>query len=134
MRKLLFFGLLIFGLLAFASCEKEPVEEPQETKDLAAEVAGTYIGNITHEGQIYFADYTVTVTKINDSRIRCQGEDDRLPTHEFEIREADQISGVDWIVQTNTAQLDSVFTFVRDDRHLTIIRKDLAASFDGSKE
>ncbi len=123
------------ALVLFASCEKENVK-PQDDpgQDLAAEVVGTYVGNISHNDTIYFADYAVTVTRISNTRIRCVGEDDRLPAHEFDIKNADPIVGEDWITQTNTYQLDSVFTFVRSDSHLTIIREEFNASFGGYRQ
>ena len=129
--KLLCTALLAF--VVFASCDKDEDVKPNDNpgEDLAGEVAGTYIGSISHNDTIYFADYAVTVTRINNTRVRCEGEDYRLPAHEFEIKNADPISGKDWITQTDTYQLDSVFTFVRENSHLTIIREDLNASFGG---
>ena len=126
--------LLFVSLAVFTSCDKDEDQIPEPEVDLASEVVGTYVGKISYEGVIYTSDYTVTIRKVDNTTVQCEGEDDRLPVHQFEIKEADEISGVDWITQSDTYQVDSVFTFVRADKHLTIIRKDLNASFDGTKQ
>ena len=130
---------LIVALMAvslFTSCQKEDIQpqpQPEPEIDLAAEVEGTYLGSISY-GEYIYLDYEVTVTRISNNKVRCEGEDNKLPQHTFEIKEADEIVGKDWITQPDTYQLDSIFTFVRADSHLTIIRTDFGASFGGYQQ
>ena len=140
MKNQIIFKCLFFAVLLFSACKKdkdmtpEPDPLPETTVDLAKEVVGEYMGRVLHEGTLYLDDYKLTISKVSETRIRCKGDDNKIPAFETDIAEAPEISGVDWITQPNTYQLDSVFTYVRAEERITIIRKELNIEFYGVKE
>lgn len=127
--------LLLTALLStLMACEKSEKMEIQEAnQNLAREVAGVYLGTLSYNDSLYF-DYSFTVIRIEDQLVSAKGEDDRFPEIRSELKEAPEISQVDWITQPDTYQLDSTFTYVRSSRHLTVIRKDHAVEFFGYKQ
>ncbi len=128
---LLLFTLVLGTLLA---CEKSnDLEIEKATQDLAKEVAGVYLGTLVFNDSL-FSDYSFEVTRLADQLIAAKGQDDRFPEIRSELREAPELSQVDWITHPDTYQLDSTFTYVRASRHLTVIRKDHAVEFFGYKQ
>ncbi len=133
MKKLTLFLLTIL-LGTLMACEQaDSIEIEEAPQNLAGEVAGVYLGTLSYNDSL-FLDYSFTVTRIDDQLVSAEGADDRFPTIKSELKEAPEISQVDWITQPDTYQLDSTFTYVRSSQHLTVIRKDHAVEFFGYKQ
>ncbi|MBX2876184.1 MAG: hypothetical protein KTR30_28955 [Saprospiraceae bacterium] len=126
--------LLIAILSTCMACQKSTHMEIEEaTQNLAGEVAGVYLGTLSYNDSLFF-DYTFTVTRLADQLVSAKGEDDRFPEIRSELKEAPELSQVDWITHPDTYQLDSTFTYVRSSEHLTVIRKDHAVEFFGYRQ
>lgn len=133
MKKLTLFILTLI-VSTLMACEKSnDLEIEEATQDLAKEVAGAYLGTLLYNDSL-FSDYSFEVTRLADRLVSAKGQDDRFPEIRSELREAPELSQVDWITHPDTYQLDSTFTYVRDSRHLTVIRKDHAVEFFGYKQ
>lgn len=133
MKKLTVLTLtLILGTLM--ACDKSNELELEEaTQNLAKEVEGVYLGTLVYNDSL-FSDYSFEVTRLEDQLVSAKGQDDRFPEIRSALREAPELSQVDWITHPDTYQLDSTFTYVRASRHLTVIRKDHAVEFFGYKQ
>ena len=96
----------IATLFIFTSCEKEehPIIEEEVGPNLALEVAGSYLGSILHNDTL-FLDYEVTVEAVGHNKVRCEGQDGKLPAFTQSIVEAPEYVKEDWIVQPNTFQI-----------------------------
>ena len=133
MKKLTLFILTLI-VSTLMACEKSnDLEVEDATQDLAKEVAGVYLGTLLYNDSL-FSDYSFEVTRLADQLVSAKGQDDRFPEIRSELREAPELSQVDWITHPDTYQWDSTFTYVRDSRHLTVIRKDHAVEFFGYKQ
>ena len=133
MKKLTLFILTLI-VSTLMACEKSnDLEIEHATQDLAKEVAGVYLGTLLYNDSL-FSDYSFEVTRLADQLVSAKGQDDRFPEIRSELREAPELSQVDWITHPDTYQWDSTFTYVRDSRHLTVIRKDHAVEFFGYKQ
>lgn len=133
MKKLTLFILTLI-VSTLMACEKSnDLEIEDATQDLAKEVAGVYLGTLLYNDSL-FSDYSFEVTRLADQLVSAKGQDDRFPEIRSELREAPELSQVDWITHPDTYQWDSTFTYVRDSRHLTVIRKDHAVEFFGYKQ
>ncbi|NET33957.1 MAG: hypothetical protein F6K19_18365 [Cyanothece sp. SIO1E1] len=133
MKKLTLFILTLI-VSTLMACEKSnDLEIEEATQDLAKEVAGVYLGTLLYNDSL-FSDYSFEVSRLADQLVSAKGQDDRFPEIRSELREAPELSQVDWITHPDTYQLDSTFTYVRDSRHLTVIRKDHAVEFFGYKQ
>lgn len=133
MKKLTLFILTLI-VSTLMACEKSNDFEIEDaTQDLAKEVAGVYLGTLLYNDSL-FSDYSFEVTRLADQLVSAKGQDDRFPEIRSELREAPELSQVDWITHPDTYQWDSTFTYVRDSRHLTVIRKDHAVEFFGYKQ
>ena len=133
MKKLTLFILTLI-VSTLMACEKSnDLEIEDATQDLAKEVAGLYLGTLLYNDSL-FSDYSFEVTRLADQLVSAKGQDDRFPEIRSELREAPELSQVDWITHPDTYQWDSTFTYVRESRHLTVIRKDHAVEFFGYKQ
>ncbi len=76
--------LLAVSLLTFSSCKKD-----SEKPDLAKEVVSTYEGAFqSASGTFQSTDYKVTVSKIDNTKIKIEPEDSNGTTMEVTIAES----------------------------------------------
>ena len=133
MKKLTLLLLSLFVGTLIACDKSNALEIEEATQDLAKEVAGVYLGTLVYNDS-QFSDYSFEVTRLSDDLVSAKGQDSRFPEIRSELREAPELSQVDWITHPDTYQLDSTFTYVRASQHLTVIRTDHAVEFFGYKQ